>query len=110
MTNLLAPSLPDPGWKGKVRIIGRLDRPNASRVFIGEHEISAASERKPLTPRRNMIGLVFQSFGLVPILSAAENVAVPMRLARVLLELVGPGRACAAPSWTCSARWRRRAG
>jgi putative ABC transport system ATP-binding protein len=71
-------------------------------VFLGEHEVSAASESTLLTLRRNLIGFVFQSFGLVPILSAAENVGVPMRLARVkpsereqrvqvLLELVGLG-------------------
>jgi putative ABC transport system ATP-binding protein len=52
--------------------------------------------------RRDTIGFVFQSFGLIPILSAAENVGIPMRLARMparereertalLLELVGLG-------------------
>jgi putative ABC transport system ATP-binding protein len=85
-----------------LNMIGGLDRPDSGRVFLGSHEISAASERTLLTLRRNMIGFVFQSFGLVPILSAAENVGVPMRLARVkpaerearvrvLLELVGLG-------------------
>ena len=85
-----------------LNIVGGLDRPTAGRVFLGEHEVSAASESTLLTLRRNLIGFVFQSFGLVPILSAAENVGVPMRLARVkpsereqrvqvLLELVGLG-------------------
>ncbi len=85
-----------------LNMIGGLDRPDSGRVFLGSHEISAASERTLLTLRRNMIGFVFQSFGLVPILSAAENVGVPMRLARVkpaerearvevLLEMVGLG-------------------
>ena len=85
-----------------LNMIGGLDRPDAGRVFLDQHEISAASERTLLTLRRSMIGFVFQSFGLVPILSAAENVGVPMRLARVkpaereervtvLLELVGLG-------------------
>ena len=52
--------------------------------------------------RRNKIGFIFQAFGLIPILSAAENVEIPLRLAqvnvgqrdervRVLLELVGLG-------------------
>jgi putative ABC transport system ATP-binding protein len=64
--------------------------------------VTAASERELLSLRRHTIGFVFQSFGLVPILSAAENVGVPMRLAKVpagqreervtmLLELVGLG-------------------
>jgi putative ABC transport system ATP-binding protein len=85
-----------------LNIIGGLDRPHAGRVFVADHEISSASERTLLTLRRGMIGFVFQSFGLVPILSAAENVGIPMRLARVkpsereqrvqvLLELVGLG-------------------
>jgi putative ABC transport system ATP-binding protein len=85
-----------------LNLVGGLDRPTTGRVLLGEHDLSAASERTLLTLRRTMIGFVFQSFGLVPILSAAENVGVPMRLARVgpaereqrvrvLLELVGLG-------------------
>src|SRR5688572_31842030 len=85
-----------------LNIVGGLDKPSRGRVFVGEHEISAASEKTLVGLRRGMIGFVFQSFGLVPILSAAENVGVPMRLARVdpaereqrvavLLELVGLG-------------------
>jgi putative ABC transport system ATP-binding protein len=85
-----------------LNIVGGLDKPSRGRVFVGEHEISAASEKTLVELRRGMIGFVFQSFGLVPILSAAENVGVPMRLARVdpaereqrvavLLELVGLG-------------------
>jgi putative ABC transport system ATP-binding protein len=71
-------------------------------VWVDGHEVTAAGERELLALRRHTIGFVFQSFGLVPILSAAENVGVPMRLARVkaaererrvtvLLELVGLG-------------------
>jgi len=85
-----------------LNIVGGLDQPSAGRVFVGGHEISAANERTLVRLRRTMIGFVFQSFGLVPILSAAENVGVPMRLSRVdpaererrvalLLELVGLG-------------------
>ena len=85
-----------------LNIIGGLDKPDAGRVFVDGNEVSAASERTLVGLRRGLIGFVFQSFGLVPILSAAENVGVPMRLARVdaakreqrvamLLELVGLG-------------------
>jgi putative ABC transport system ATP-binding protein len=85
-----------------LNLVGGLDRPTAGRVRLLDHDVSAASESTLLTLRRTMIGFVFQSFGLVPILSAAENVGVPMRLARVraaereervkvLLELVGLG-------------------
>ncbi len=85
-----------------LNIIGGLDKPDVGRVVVDGHEVSAASERTLVRLRRGLIGFVFQSFGLVPILSAAENVGVPMRLARVdsakreqrvalLLELVGLG-------------------
>jgi putative ABC transport system ATP-binding protein len=85
-----------------LNVIGGLDRPTAGQVSVDGQEVTAASERELLALRRHTIGFVFQSFGLVPILSAAENVGVPMRLARVkaaererrvtvLLELVGLG-------------------
>jgi len=85
-----------------LNIIGGLDRPSSGRVWVGEHEVTAAGESELLRLRRADIGFIFQSFGLIPILSAAENVGVPMRLARVptaerdakvsmLLELVGLG-------------------
>ncbi|TCC00289.1 ABC transporter ATP-binding protein [Micromonospora zingiberis] len=85
-----------------LNLIGGLDRPTAGRVWVAGHEVTAAGERDLLRLRRDDIGFVFQSFGLIPILSAAENVGVPMRLAKVpaaqreervsvLLEMVGLG-------------------
>lgn len=85
-----------------LNIIGGLDRPTSGRAVVAGHDMSAAGERQLLRLRRDEIGFVFQSFGLIPILSAAENVGVPMRLAKVpaaereervavLLELVGLG-------------------
>ncbi len=85
-----------------LNIIGGLDRPTSGKVFIGGQEVTSAAEPQLVTLRRDVIGFVFQSFGLVPILSAAENVGVPLRLAKVppaereqrvsvLLELVGVG-------------------
>ncbi|GIJ20864.1 ABC transporter ATP-binding protein [Micromonospora lutea] len=85
-----------------LNLIGGLDRPTAGRVWVAGQEVTAAGEKDLLRLRRDTIGFVFQSFGLIPILSAAENVGVPMRLARVpatqreervsvLLELVGLG-------------------
>jgi putative ABC transport system ATP-binding protein len=85
-----------------LNLVGGLDRPTAGRIWVDGHEVTAAGERELLELRRHTIGFVFQSFGLVPILSAAENVSVPMRLAKlpaaereervtVLLELVGLG-------------------
>ncbi|MEU8001946.1 ABC transporter ATP-binding protein [Catellatospora sp. NPDC049111] len=85
-----------------LNIIGGLDRPTSGKVFIAGQEITSAAEAQLVALRRDVIGFVFQSFGLVPILSAAENVGVPLRLAKVrpaerdqrvsvLLELVGVG-------------------
>ena len=85
-----------------LNLIGGLDRPDAGRAWIADQEITSATESELLALRRDTIGFVFQSFGLVSILSAAENVEVPMRLARMdpaererrsmmLLELVGLG-------------------
>ncbi|WP_199515515.1 ABC transporter ATP-binding protein [Nucisporomicrobium flavum] len=85
-----------------LNLIGGLDRPTAGRVEVAGHDVGAAAERDLLELRRSTIGFIFQSFGLIPILSAAENVGVPLRLARrspaereqrvaVLLELVGLG-------------------
>jgi putative ABC transport system ATP-binding protein len=85
-----------------LNVIGGLDQPTAGRVWVDGHEVTAAGERELLALRRHTIGFVFQSFGLLPILSAAENVGVPMRLAKLpatqreervamLLELVGLG-------------------
>ncbi|MBX7267055.1 ABC transporter ATP-binding protein [Micromonospora sp. Llam7] len=85
-----------------LNLIGGLDRPTSGRVWVAGQEITAAGEKDLLRLRRDTVGFVFQSFGLIPILSAAENVGVPMRLAKVpaarreervsvLLELVGLG-------------------
>ncbi|MEV1172981.1 ABC transporter ATP-binding protein [Nonomuraea sp. NPDC049784] len=63
--------------------IGGLDRPDAGRVVVDGHEVTAMSEDALLALRRDVVGFVFQSFGLIPVLSAAENVGVPMRLLRM---------------------------
>ena len=85
-----------------LNMIGGLDRPTRGRVWVDGEEISAKGEDELVGLRRDKIGFVFQSFGLVPILSAAENIEVPLRLRKVdpgergrrvreLLELVGLG-------------------
>jgi putative ABC transport system ATP-binding protein len=85
-----------------LNLIGGLDRPTAGRAVVAGQDVTAAGERELLGLRRGTIGFIFQTFGLIPILSAAENVGVPLRLAKVparereervavLLELVGLG-------------------
>ncbi len=93
-----------PSGSGKttlLNVLGGLDRPSSGRVWLGtERELTAMSSDDVLAVRRDEIGYVFQSFGLVPVLSAAENVEVPLRLRRTppderaervarALELVG---------------------
>jgi putative ABC transport system ATP-binding protein len=79
-------------------LLSGLDKPTSGRVFIDQQDITDASE-DDLAPLRNrMIGFVFQSFHLIPSMSAKENIMFPAELqgfgnaeekARQLLERVG---------------------
>jgi putative ABC transport system ATP-binding protein len=82
--------------------IGGLDRPDDGTVRIAGADVTAMDEDERSSLRRTTVGFVFQSFGLIPILTARENVGVPLRLSRApareredrvseLLELVGLG-------------------
>jgi putative ABC transport system ATP-binding protein len=66
-----------------LNIVGGLDRPDRGRVELDGVDIAGLDEDGLLALRRDRIGFVFQSFGLIPILTAAENIGVPMRLRRV---------------------------
>ncbi|WP_077801157.1 ABC transporter ATP-binding protein [Streptomyces sp. JHA26] len=83
-----------------LNIVGGLDAPDAGRVAVDGRDLAELDEDGLLALRRDRVGFVFQSFGLIPILTAAENVGVPMRLRRtpprerderveLLLSLVG---------------------
>ncbi|PJM93363.1 ABC transporter ATP-binding protein [Streptomyces sp. CB01373] len=83
-----------------LNIVGGLDEPDRGRVHVDGRDLSELGEEGLLALRRDHVGFVFQSFGLIPILTAAENVGVPMRLRRadprvreerveLLLSLVG---------------------
>jgi putative ABC transport system ATP-binding protein len=83
-----------------LNIVGGLDTPDHGRVAVDGLDLAKLDEDGLLALRRDRIGFVFQSFGLIPILTAAENVGVPMRLRRadprereerveLLLSLVG---------------------
>ncbi|AQX16896.1 ABC transporter [Tessaracoccus lapidicaptus] len=65
-----------------VNILGGLDRPDSGRVLLGDEVLSEAPRERLLELRRTRIGMVFQDFGLIPVLTAAENIEVPLRLAR----------------------------
>ena len=83
-----------------LNIIGGLDRPDTGSVRIDGRDIAAMGERERTLMRRSSVAFIFQSFGLIPILSAAENVGVPLRIAgaepkdrddrvRAMLDVVG---------------------
>ncbi|MFJ5111829.1 ABC transporter ATP-binding protein [Streptomyces sp. NPDC088551] len=83
-----------------LNLVGGLDSPDRGRVVIDGTDLATLGENGLLELRRDRIGFIFQSFGLIPILSAAENVGVPLRLRRadprereervaLLLSLVG---------------------
>jgi putative ABC transport system ATP-binding protein len=64
-----------------LNIIGGLDSPDEGRVQVDGRDVTAMNERQRMELRRSTVAFVFQSFGLIPILSAAENVGVPLRIA-----------------------------
>jgi putative ABC transport system ATP-binding protein len=66
-----------------LNIVGGLDTPDAGRVLVGDREVTAMSERERMALRRSTVAFIFQSFGLIPFLSAEENVGVPLRIAAV---------------------------
>jgi putative ABC transport system ATP-binding protein len=70
-----------------LNLIGGLDTPDAGpdggRVEVAGHTVTELGEADLLRLRRETVGFVFQSFGLIPVLSAAENVGVPLRLTRM---------------------------
>jgi putative ABC transport system ATP-binding protein len=65
-----------------LNVVGGLDRPDAGSVLVDGHSINGLSERELLRLRQSSVAYIFQTFGLIPVLSAAENVGVPLRIRR----------------------------
>jgi len=63
-----------------LNMIGALDQPTTGEVYINDRPLSKLSENQLTELRRQEFGFVFQSFALLPILSAAENVELPLRI------------------------------
>ncbi|MEU2111978.1 ABC transporter ATP-binding protein [Streptomyces sp. NPDC019507] len=63
-----------------LNLVGGLDSPDRGTITVDGTDLSGLGEDGLLALRRDRIGFVFQSFGLIPILTAAENVGVPLRL------------------------------
>ena len=90
-----------PSGSGKTTLLGLLaglDRPTSGQVFLDGQELGVLSEDERALIRGEKVGFVFQSFQLIPTLTAQENVQVPMELrgdsgsaerARQLLARVG---------------------
>lgn len=66
-----------------LNLLGGLDRPTSGQVLLQGRDLATLSETELLAVRREQLGFVFQSFGLLPMLSAQENVEVPLRIQRV---------------------------
>ncbi len=72
-----------PSGSGKstfLNVAAGLDRPTAGTVTLGETDLGQLSERRLTMLRRARIGFVFQAFNLLPSLTVAQNIALPLRL------------------------------
>ena len=83
-----------------LNILGGLDLPDSGTVCVDGMDLTAMGERGRTRLRRATVAFVFQSFGLIPILSAAENIGMPLRITdaspqaredrvRLMLDVVG---------------------
>ena len=75
-----------PSGSGKstlLNILGLLDQPSGGRLLLEGRDVTTLSPDEQAAVRSRRIGFVFQSFHLVPRLSAAENIALPMVLAGI---------------------------
>lgn len=83
-----------------LNMLGGLDEPTTGTVALDGENLTSMDEPTKAEVRRTKIGFIFQAFGLIPILTAAENVEIPLRLtktraearrkrSRELLDLVG---------------------
>lgn len=66
-----------------INLLGALDRPTQGKVLFKGQEISSLSEKRRNQLRRMDMGLIFQSFALIPLMSAYENVEFGLRIAGV---------------------------
>jgi putative ABC transport system ATP-binding protein len=73
-----------PSGSGKstlMHLMAALDTPTSGTVTIGDTDVTGLSDKQLTELRRDHIGFVFQAFNLLPVLTAAENIELPQRLA-----------------------------
>jgi putative ABC transport system ATP-binding protein len=92
-----------PSGSGKstlLQCLAGLDDVSSGRVFVGDQEVTRLDERGKTILRRDKVGFIFQSFNLVPTLTAIENIRLPLALAKrdpdegwldTVIEIVGLG-------------------
>ena len=115
-----------PSGSGKstlMHCVAGLDSLTSGQVFIGDTELGTLSDKQLTLLRRERIGFVFQSFNLVPTLTAYENITLPLALAGkspdsewvdAVVDTVGCATGCATGRRSCRAgsssasRWRAR--
>jgi ABC-type lipoprotein export system ATPase subunit len=81
-------ALVGPSGSGKstlLNLLGGLDRPTSGEIFVRDLALHEATEKQLTTHRRHNIGFIFQTFNLIPTLTALENVALPLMLCGVTL-------------------------
>jgi putative ABC transport system ATP-binding protein len=82
-------SVMGPSGSGKstlLNVIALLDQPNSGRYLLNDHPVTQLSDDELAKVRRENIGFVFQFFHLIPRLTAAENIEMPMILAGVAVK------------------------
>ena len=98
-TTIMGPS--GSGKSTLMHSLAGLDTLTSGSVWIGDTELGTLNDRKLTQLRRDHLGFVFQSFNLIPTLTAAENIKLPLRLAGrkpdrewvdQVVETVGLGR------------------
>ncbi|HEU4947297.1 MAG TPA: ABC transporter ATP-binding protein [Kribbella sp.] len=73
-----------PSGSGKstlLHMLAGLDRPTSGEVYLGDTRITSLNDKALTLLRRDQIGFIFQSFNLLPTMTAAENIVLPMRIA-----------------------------
>jgi len=73
-----------PSGSGKstlLHMLAGLDRPTSGEVYLGDTQVSSLNDKALTLLRRDQIGFIFQSFNLLPTMSAAENIVLPIRIA-----------------------------